>query len=155
MTNAFRHSKTLRRHVEFLYNDGSLYKICNGNLLFHGCIPMTEEGTFDSIVCMDSVPRRGRPYMDYCDKTARAAFYERSQDALDFMYYLWCGRRSPLFGRERMTTFERYFVADKATWTEQKNPYYGLVENYETAAAILREFGLDETTGLDMLPAGF
>ena len=147
LTNAFRHSKTLRRHVEFLYNDGSLYKICNGNLLFHGCIPMTEEGTFDSIVCMDSVPRRGRPYMDYCDKTARAAFYERSQDALDFMYYLWCGRRSPLFGRERMTTFERYFVADKATWTEQKNPYYGLVENYETAAAILREFGLDETTG--------
>ena len=144
LTTAFRQSRTLRRHIEFLYNDGSLYKICNGNLLFHGCIPMTADGGFDEILCMDGVCRRGRDYMDYCDKTAREAFYEGGEDALDFMYYLWCGRRSPLFGRERMTTFERYFVADRSTWAEGKNPYYTLVEDHTHATAILREFGLDD-----------
>ena len=147
LTHAFRHSKALRKHIEFLYNDGALYKTCNGNLLFHGCVPMTPDGEFDAVTSFDGVTRKGRAYMDFCDKTARAAFYEHSQDALDFMYYLWCGRQSPLFGRERMTTFERYFVADRKTWTETKNPYYELVESYETAAFILREFGLDEKTG--------
>ena len=147
LTHAFRHSKALRRHIEFLYNDGSLYKVCNGNLLFHGCVPMTADGQFEAVTTFDGKTRRGRAYMDFCDKTARAAFYEHGQDALDFMYYLWCGRQSPLFGRERMTTFERYFVADRKTWTETKNPYYDLVESYETATFILREFGLDEKTG--------
>ena len=147
LARAFRHSAGLRRHIEFLYNDGSLYKICNGNLLFHGCIPMTADGEFENVTSFDGVTRSGRAYMDFCDKTARSAFYERGQDALDFMYYLWCGRQSPLFGRERMTTFERYFVADHAAWTEPKNPYYALVEKSETASHILREFGLDDRTG--------
>ena len=147
LTHSFRHSKALRRHVEFLYNDGSLYKVCNGNLLFHGCVPMNPDGSFEEVTSFDGVTRKGRAYMDFCDKTARDAFYGRSQNALDFMYYLWCGRQSPLFGRDRMTTFERYFVADRKTWTETKNPYYGLVENYDTAVFILREFGLDEYTG--------
>ena len=143
LTEAFRHSRGLRRHIDFLYNDGSLYKICNGNLLFHGCVPMTQEGGFEAVTAFDGVTRSGRAYMDFCDKTARAAYYDGGQDALDFMYYLWCGRQSPLFGRERMTTFERYFVADRKTWEEPKNPYYELVEDYTHAAAILREFGLD------------
>ncbi len=146
LTGAFRHSKALRRHIEFLYNDGSLYKVCNGNLLFHGCIPMTADGQFEAVLTHDGRTLSGRAYMDFCDKTARAAFYEGGEDALDFMYYLWCGRRSPLFGREKMTTFERYFVADRKTWEEVKNPYYTLVEDYDIAAAILREFGLDENT---------
>ena len=147
LTHSFRHSQALRRHVEFLYNDGSLYKICNGNLLFHGCVLMNADGTFEEVTSFDGVTRKGRRYMDFCDKTARAAFYEHGQNELDFMYYLWCGRQSPLFGREKMTTFERYFVADRKTWTETKNPYYDLVESYETASFILREFGLDEQTG--------
>ena len=147
LTHAFRHSKALRKHIEFLYNDGSLYKLCNGNLLFHGCVPMNADGSFEEVTSFDGVTRKGRAYMDFCDKTARAAFYEHGQDALDFMYYLWCGRQSPLFGRAKMTTFERYFVADRKTWTEEKNPYYDLVEGYETACFILREFGLDEKTG--------
>ena len=147
LTHAFRHSKALRKHIEFLYADGALYKVCNGNLLFHGCVPMNPDGTFEEVTSFDGVTRKGRAYMDFCDKTARSAFYERGQDALDFMYYLWCGRQSPLFGRAKMTTFERYFVADRKTWTEQKNPYYDLVESYETASFILREFGLDEKTG--------
>ena len=147
LTHSFRHSKALRRHVEFLYNDGSLYKVCNGNLLFHGCVPMNPDGSFEEVTSFDGVTRKGRRYMDFCDKTARAAFYEGGQDALDFMYYLWCGRQSPLFGRERMTTFERYFVSDRKAWDEQKNPYYRLVEDYDTAVFILHEFGLDEQTG--------
>ncbi|MBR5124697.1 MAG: fructose-1,6-bisphosphatase, partial [Clostridia bacterium] len=147
LTHSFRHSKALHKHAEFLFNDGSLYKICNGNLLFHGCVPMNEDGTFEEVTSFDGVTRKGRAYMDFCDKTARAAFYEHGQNELDFMYYLWCGRQSPLFGREKMTTFERYFVADRKTWTETKNPYYGLVEDYETASFILREFGLDDQTG--------
>lgn len=143
LTRAFRHSRPLRRHMDFLYNNGSLYKVHNGNLLFHGCVPMTPDGTFEVVETTDGQKLSGRAYMDWCDKTARAAAYNGGQDELDFMYYLWCGRRSPLFGRERMTTFERYFVADTATWEEVKNPYYGLVETHETACAILREFGLD------------
>ena len=143
LTDSFRHSRGLRRHIDFLYNDGSLYKICNGNLLFHGCVPMTQDGGFEAVTAFDGVTRSGRAYMDFCDKTARAAYYDGGQNALDFMYYLWCGRQSPLFGRERMTTFERYFVSDRKTWEEPKNPYYELVEDYTHAAAILREFGLD------------
>jgi fructose-1,6-bisphosphatase-3 len=108
---------------------------------------MTSDGHFETVTSFDGIPRRGRAYMDFCDKTARVAFYEHGQNELDFMYYLWCGRQSPLFGRERMTTFERYFVSDRKTWSEQKNPYYELVEDYETAAFILREFGLDDQTG--------
>ncbi len=146
LTGAFRRSRPLRRHIEFLYNDGSLYKVCNGNLLFHGCVPMTADGQFEAVTTFDGITRAGRAYMDFCDKTARAAFYDGGQDALDFMYYLWCGRRSPLFGREKMTTFERYFVSDRKTWEEVKNPYFTLVEEYENAAAILREFGLDPKT---------
>ncbi len=143
LTRAFRHSRPLRRHINFLYNNGSLYKVHNGNLLFHGCVPMTADGGFEMVQTTDGQQLSGRAYMDWCDKTARAAAYNGGQDELDFMYYLWCGRRSPLFGRERMTTFERYFVADRATWEEIKNPYYKLVESYDTACAILREFGLD------------
>ncbi len=146
LTAAFRHSRTLRRHIEFLYNDGSLYKVCNGNLLFHGCVPMNPDGTFEAVTTYDGKTRAGRAYMDFCDMTARAAYYSGGQNELDFMYYLWCGRQSPLFGRERMTTFERYFVADKKTWEEPKNAYYGLVEQYTHAVAILREFDLDAAT---------
>ncbi len=146
LTSAFRHSRGLRRHIDFLYNDGSLYKVCNGNLLFHGCVPMTADGEFEAVTTYDGKTRSGRAYMDFCDMTARAAYYGGGQDELDFMYYLWCGRQSPLFGRERMTTFERYFVADKKTWDEPKNAYFSLVERYDHAAAILREFGLDAQT---------
>ena len=143
LTHAFKHSKGLRKHIDFLYNNGSLYKVFNSNLLFHGCIPMNADGTFEAVTSHDGQTRSGRAYMDFCDKTARSAFYAGGQDELDFMYYLWCGRQSPLFGRAKMTTFERYFVADRKTWEEAKNPYYGLVEQYPHACTILKEFGLD------------
>ena len=78
--------------------------------------------------------------MDHCDRTARAAYYNGDADALDFMYYLWCGKHSPLFGRSKMTTFERYFVSDKQTWKEHKNPYYTLIEAYDAACRLLAEW---------------
>lgn len=146
LVRAFRRSPGLRRHIEFLYACGSLYKVCNGNLLFHGCIPLCEDGSFATVRTFDGQTLSGRAYMVFCDRTARAAFYDGGQDELDFMYYLWCGRQSPLFGRDKMTTFERYFVSDRATWEEVKNPYYELVTEYATAGSILREFGLDERT---------
>jgi len=146
LTHAFKHSKALRKHIGFLYNNGSLYKVFNGNLLFHGCIPMNADGTFEEVTTYDGQTLSGRAYMDFCDKTARSAFYSGGQDELDFMYYLWCGRQSPLFGRAKMTTFERYFVADRKTWEEEKNAYYGLVEQYAHACTILHEFGLDPAT---------
>ncbi len=143
IARAFKHSAPLQAHVKFLYAKGSLYKVFNQNLLFHGCIPMTEDGGFQPVVLTDGRCLSGKAYMDACDRIARSAYYDRGQDELDFMYYLWCGNKSPLFGREKMTTFERCFISDKEAWKEEKNPYYSFIDNYEVMCKILREFGLD------------
>jgi fructose-1,6-bisphosphatase-3 len=145
LARAFRHSALLQKHIRFLYSAGSLYKIYNANLLFHGCIPMNADGSFEEVLCMDGQRRAGRQYMDWCDRMARAAYHSADPDALDLMYYLWCGKHSPLFGRSKMTTFERYFVADQKTWKEEKNPYYALIEDYAAACRVLTEFELDQS----------
>ena len=146
LTASFRHSEKLQRHVRFLYSKGSLYKIYNGNLLFHGCIPMDESGEFLTF-CMDGVERRGKDFLDYADKAARRAYYKPESPerklAMDFLWFLWAGRNSPIFGRDRMTTFERRLIADKTAWAEAKNAYYTLYENPEICDKILREFGLE------------
>ena len=146
LTRSFRHSEKLQRHVRFLYSKGSLYKVINGNLLFHGCIPLTEEGELMrfSIGC-DGLS--GKAFLDYADLTARRAYYskpgaERSF-GMDFLWWLWAGKNSPIFGRERMTTFERRFLLDEDTWTEQKNPYYRLYNDPEVCDRLLKEFGLE------------
>ena len=144
LARAFRHSSALQAHVKFLYARGSLYKIYNQNLLFHGCIPMTEDGEFQAVTLYDGRSVSGKEYMDNCDRIARLAYYNRDSDSLDFMYYLWCGKYSPLFGREKMTTFERCFISDKKAWTEKKNPYYSFIDDYDAICKILHEFGLDE-----------
>lgn len=144
LTRAFRHSATLQAHVKFLYAKGSLYKIYNQNLLFHGCIPMTADGDFQAVTLYDGRAVSGKEYMDACDRIARLAYYDGNENALDFMYYLWCGKYSPLFGREKMTTFERCFISDRSAWTEKKNPYYSFIDNYDAICKILHEFGLDE-----------
>ena len=143
LRRSFCHSVLLQKHVRFLYEHGSLYKVYNGNLLFHGCIPMREDGSFEMVRVSTGGMLSGKGYMDYCDKMARRAFYENDQGARDFMYYLWCGKQSPLFGRARMTTFERYFISDSDTWKEPKNPYYTMIEDYDSVCRILSEFGLD------------
>ena len=142
LCESFRSSKRLIRHIEFLYTHGSIYKLVDGNLLFHGCIPLTESGEFVKVKLDDTNTLSGKAYMDFCDDMARKAFFRNDENAKDFMWYLWCGRQSPLFGRNKITTFERYFLSDENVKKEIKNPYYKLVYSAEICKKILHEFGL-------------
>ena len=147
LTRSFRHSEKLQRHVRFLYSKGSLYKIYNGNLLFHGCIPMNADGALTTFT-IGGQSLSGKAFLDYADLTARRAYYskrgtEEREFGMDFLWFLWAGRNSPIFGRDRMTTFERRFIADEDTWTEPKNAYYQLYNDPAVCEALLREFGLE------------
>lgn len=148
LTRSFRHSEKLQRHVRFLYSKGSLYRIYNGNLLFHGCIPMHEDGSLMRFSLMGCENLSGRAFLDYADRVARRAYYNRPgsperQQGMDFLWWLWAGRNSPIFGRDRMTTFERRFIADEATHVEAKNAYYHLYNDRLVCEGILKEFGLE------------
>ncbi|RPF48089.1 fructose-1,6-bisphosphatase-3 [Hydrogenoanaerobacterium saccharovorans] len=144
---AFRHSEKLQKHVRFLYAKGGLYKCYNGNLLFHGCIPMNTDGSFMEFEC-DGERLSGRAFMDYTESLARQAFTANAHSpeklrGKDFMWFLWCGRNSPLFGRDKITTFERLLVDDKTVWEEPKNPYYVHSATEEACVRMLKEFELD------------
>ena len=146
LTDSFRHSEKLQKHVRFLYSKGGLYKVHNGNLLFHGCIPMNEDGSLMTFT-IGGKERSGREFLDYADKTARKAYYDKRGTpervfGMDFLWWLWAGRNSPIFGRDRMTTFERRFIKDESTWTEPKNPYYRFYEDPAVCDMLLAEFGL-------------
>ena len=138
----FLESEQLQRHVEFLYSRGSMYQVFNGNLLFHGCVPLDEDGALKAIHLEGRI-YQGRSYMDYADMAARRAFFSEAppQRYLDFMWYLWCGSNSPLSGRV-VKTFERTFIEDKSTWEEPKNPYYEYQSSEPVCRMMLREFGL-------------
>ncbi len=147
LTASFLHSEKLQRHVRFLYTKGSLYKIYNGNLLYHGCIPLDADGGFLTFN-VGGKARRGREFLDWADAAARRAYYlpldsKERQLEMDFLWFLWAGRNSPIFGRDRMTTFERRLIADESAWAEPKNPYYALYNDPAVCQAILREFGLE------------
>ncbi len=138
---AFADSDRLRRHVQFLYDHGSVYKVCNGRLLFHGCVPLDADGGFSSVIS-DGQARTGRAYLDYVERVARRAWHTHDQLALDWMWYLWCGAHSPLAGRV-MKTFERAYVADSEAWSEPQDPYFDLTRDAEVACRVLSEFGLE------------
>ena len=147
LTESFRHSEKLQKHTRFLYSKGGLYKVINRNLLFHGCIPMNADGSLMSFT-IGGKERSGKRFLDYAEKTARKAYYDKRgtperQFGLDFLWWLWAGRNSPIFGRDRMTTFERRFIADKDTWTEPKNAYYTYYQDPAVCDALLKEFGLE------------
>ncbi|KYZ75775.1 fructose 1,6-bisphosphatase [Anaerosporomusa subterranea] len=144
---SFTNSKKLQQHVRFLFSKGSIYHICNGNLLYHGCIAMNEDGSFKGFN-VDGQTFAGKAFLDRVDRLARQGYFtvdnpEQKQYGVDAMWFLWCTPQSPLFGKEEMTTFERYFIADPATHVEKRNPYYDLRDQEETACKILEEFGLD------------
>lgn len=143
---AFKNSRVLKKHIRFMYSVGGIYKIHNGNLLYHGCVPMNEDGTFSSVGSIDGVKLAGKAYLDACDRIARNAYYQGDVKSLDFMYYLWCGKKSPLFGKDKITTFERYFVSDETTWKEKRDPYYEFVNDFDAICNILVEFGLDKNS---------
>lgn len=143
---SFRHSGLLHKHIRFLYTNGALYKCHNGNLLYHGCIPMRPDGSFEGMIC-NGEELTGRALMDYIGEQIHKAYFLSEDDpdknsARDFMWYLWCGAKSPVFGKDKMTTFEHYFVADKTTHRERLNPYYKLSQQEEVCDRILQEFGL-------------
>ena len=146
LTDSFENSEKLQRHIRFLYSKGGLYKVCNGNLLFHGCIPMSDDGSLMTFT-IGGKERSGKAFLDYAEKTARKAYYdkrgsEERQFGMDFLWWLWAGRNSPIFGRDRMTTFERRFIADEATWAEPKNAYYTYYQDRRVCDRLLLEFGL-------------
>lgn len=147
---SFLNSEKLQRHIKFLFTHGALYTKINGNLLYHGCIPMTEEGEFEWVELND-VRLRGKALMDYLDDQVRKAYYAPRKSGEtgrsgDIMWYLWLGGDSPLFGKEKMTTFERLFIADKASHKEPTRPYYKLIKERAACEKILKEFGLDPRT---------
>ena len=143
---SFKHSELLHRHIKFLYSHGSMYKCYNSNLLYHGCIPMKADGSFEEMV-IDGKAYSGKALLDYIDQRVQKAYFLPEDDpekekCRDFMWYLWCGAKSPVFGKDKMTTFENYFVAEKETHKEKMNPYYSLSQQVEYCDKILTEFGL-------------
>ena len=148
---SFEHSEKLQKHIKFLYSHGSMYRTYNNNLMYHGCIPMDEKGNFRSYTFTEG-SYSGKAMLDYINKIASRAYYggcskEKQQCAIDFMWYLWCGQDSPLYGKDKMTAFEHYFIEDKSTYKETYDPYYRLNNQVEICDKILREFGLDPTHG--------
>ena len=142
LREAFVSSPRLREHISFLYEKGGMYRCYNDNLLYHGCVPLRADGSLDE-VAIPGGTYKGRELFDEADLIARRAFFAKGekQPELDFMWYLWCGVRSPLCGRT-IKTFERAFIDDKRAWTEPKNPYYDHYYRELTCNMILSEFGL-------------
>ncbi len=148
LKNAFMRSEKLQKHISFLFEKGEMYTIFNKNLLFHGCIPLDKQGEFIKFKCADGLS--GRAFMDHCDKMARQGYFREDgtperQKGKDFLWFLWCGRNSPLCAREKITTFERLYIDDKDAWTEPKNTYYESWNDEAIADKILAEFSLGGT----------
>ena len=146
LTFSFLHSEVLHSHVRFLYSHGSLYRKYNSNLLYHGCIPMEEDGSF-SEYAVDGHSYSGKALMDYLEKEIHRAYFlpegsREKENASDLMWYLWSGAKSPVFGKDKMATFEHYFIEEKSVGKETLNPYYRLSLEEECCDRILEEFGL-------------
>lgn len=145
--SSFVNSGDLQRHVRFLLSNGSIYNIFNSNLLYHGCIPLNADGSLKE-VNFRGKRLKGKDYLDAVERVMREGYYtiphsETKRECLDLMWYLWCGENSPLFGKDAMTTFERYFIEDKATHVENKSPYYERRDEESVCRAILENFGLN------------
>lgn len=146
LEKAFLHCEKLQKHMRFLLTKGSLYKVYNNNLLYHGCVPLTEDGRLKEIQLFGKT-YRGRELYDVLDSYVRKGFFaldeKERQDGKDIMWYIWLHPDSPLFGKDKMATFERYLLEDAETHIEKKNPYYSLLEDEHVINRILEEFGLD------------
>lgn len=147
LAHSFQRSENLQKHLRCLYNHGSLYLVRNNCLLYHAAIPLNADGTFQEVT-INGQRLKGKALMTAIDTEIRKAYYAPQgscvqTNALDYMWYLWCGPYSPLYNKDKMTTFERYFIDDKQLAKEAKGAYYELANTYETCCNILREFGLD------------
>ena len=146
ITHAFTHSEKLQRHIRFLYTKGSMYKIYNSNLLYHGCVPLDENGEFKKVKIFGN-EYSGKALYDVLEHYARKGFFsknpEKKRKGQDILYYIWANPNSPVFGKDKMATFETYFVEDKEVKKEKKNKYYELLDDEKTVDKILKEFSLD------------
>lgn len=147
LTSSFINSEKLQRHIKFLYSKGGMYTIYNSNLLYHGCIPLNEDGSFKNVKLGNEI-YSGKDLLYILDRYAREAYFFKNDKkskayGMDILWYLWCGPNSPLFGKEKMTTFERYFINDKNTHKEYKNAYYKYRDNETICDNILKNFNLD------------
>jgi fructose-1,6-bisphosphatase-3 len=149
---SFLNSEKLQKHVSFLYTNGGMYLRFNSNLLYHGCIPLNKDGSFAKILMEeDGIEYSGKALLDRFDRLAREAYLgkensESKEFAMDMMWYLWTGPLSPLYGKEKMSTFEKYFIVDVAAHIEEKNPYYEFMNDKRVCNMIFEEFGLDPET---------
>lgn len=145
LQGAFENCGRLQQHMLLLLNKGGLYKVYNGNLLYHGCIPLDANGEFEE-VSLYGETYKGKELYDALDAYVRKAYFaldiEERERGKDILWWIWCNRHSPLFGKDKMATFERYFIADSEAHVEKKNPYYSLLENEKVVHSILKEFGL-------------
>ena len=142
-------SEKLQRHINYMFEVGALYKVLNGNLFYHGCMQLNENGTFKTVE-IDGRKYRGAAYIQKLDEMIRAARFspERKRaEAASIMWFLWLSEDSPLFGKDKMTTFERYFIADKSTHKENKVPYYRHLDSEEMADKIMKDFGVNPRIG--------
>ena len=146
LVKAFQSCEKLQRHMRFLLNKGSLYKIYNSNLLYHGCVPLNDDGSLRKVKIYGK-SYQGRTLYDVMESYVRKGFFavdpNEKKKGRDLMWYIWQGANSPLFGKDKMATFERYFLAEKELWKEKKNAYYLLLEDENVMNGILDEFGLD------------
>ena len=137
----FVSSQRLQKHIRFLYEKGSMYNVYNGNLIYHGCVPVDKNGAFDKL-CIDGKYYHGKALLDKCEEKARAAYLDNpDKDDIDFMWFLWGGEKSPLCGR-KLKTFEREYVDEEGLWTEESNPYYSKYYDESFCCQIFHEFGL-------------
>lgn len=144
---SFLRSEKLQKHIRFLYEKGSVYLTYNNNLLYHGCIPMNSDGTFTEVTIQNEKVS-GKALMDKCEQLARDGYFgkhgsKEKEYGKDFLWFLWCGCYSPVYGKNKMTSFERYFIDDESTWVEIKDEYYNLIEKLSICNKILKEFGID------------
>lgn len=146
LKNSFLNSIKLQEHTRFLFNKGSMYTVYNSNLLLHGCVPLNADGTLREVMVCGK-PYKGKKLYEVLENIVRRGYFSKNERekrlGLDYMWYLWCGPYSPLYGKEKMTTFERYFTGEEAIYNEPKNPYYELRNDEKTCCMILEEFGLD------------
>ena len=142
LRESFVNSIRLKRHITFLFDKGSMYKCFNANLLYHGCVPLDRNGNFYGIELFGKI-LKGKSYFDIAEKIVRHAYFgnHKNRDEIDFMWYLWCGKKSPLCGRT-IKSFERYFIDDKSAWEEETDPYYEFYHTEKTCNMILREFDI-------------
>ena len=147
LQKSFLSSEKLQKHIELMFSNGSIYKKHNGNLLYHGSIPMTETGEFSSLNIFGE-DLMGRTLLDKFDQVAREGYLSKNIESKDILWYLWCGPDSPLFGKDSMKTFERYFLSEEKFHKENKNQYYNFFTQANYAKKILREFDLDEEKGI-------